>query len=1122
MQIKRARERIVMSLCIIFLLFAPTSATAQSNSMKVSLNLKSASVKEFFDAVKAQTGLNFIYNTEQVKSMSRITIQSKGQPITEVLDKVLANTGYTYEIEGNIVTIVYQQSKEKKKIITGVVVDEGGEPLPGAHIKLLKTEHSAVTDVEGNFSITIVNQSNPVLTVSYLGMTTQNVKVANGKPLRIVMKPDEKQLDEVVVTGYVKISKNSFTGTSVSVSADQLMSVSKTNVLGALQVFDPSFRIAENNLAGSNPNKVPELYIRGRSGIGTTELDAESLSKSSLENNPNLPTFIMDGFEISVQKLYDMDPSRIENITILKDAAATAMYGSRAANGVVIITTVTPKPGKINVNYNFTGTLEYPDLTDYNLMNARDKLQTEVTAGLFKADPEAENYVSEQASLDEIYNKKLNNVVRGVDTYWLSKPLRTVFNHKHSLYLDGGMENLRWGVDLSYNKDEGVMKESFRDRMSAGLSLSYRLGNFQLRNYLSYTYTKSSDSPYGSFSDYTSKLPYDEYLDEYGNYLKTTYGWNGTSGSENPLYEATLGSYSHDKSWELIDNIELLWNITSHWLLKGQFSVTKSNSEANDFLDPRSQKNEEKLGFNNVVSGQLDVVTGNSLSWDANLTISYNHSIKKNNLNFLAGVNAKSSTGNGLAISYSGFPSGTLSAPGYAHSIYGNPSASDTKSRLLGALATFNYSYDNIYLADVSTRFDGNSEFGSDNRFAPFFSGGVGLNIHNYKKLKDWEWLNRLKIRTTYGVTGKVNFSPYDAQTMYRITTERWYKTGLGASLIALGNSNLGWEKTGNWDFGVDLDMFDGLFQMDFSYYRKKTKDLVTNITLPSSTGFTSYKDNIGEVMNKGIEIQIRSTLLNTKDWMVALYANLGHNKNEILKISDSLKDYNNKVLAKYDNYDVAYERTKQEYADTHLQYVEGGSLTSIFAVRSLGINPADGKEIFVKRDGTITYDWNAADQVVVGNEEPKGQGSFGLNLRWKNFTLFSSFLYEFGGQRYNRTLIDKVENARISSQNVDHRVLTGRWQNVGDRTPYAALQTQLVTTTRPTSRFIQDYNMLTFNSLTLGYDFDSSWLKKFHLGMLRLELSGNDLFHVSTVRAERGLDYPYSRSFAVSLKMSL
>ncbi|MFR9260245.1 MAG: hypothetical protein ACLVL2_03670 [Bacteroides cellulosilyticus] len=160
--------------------------------------------------------------------------------------------------------------------------------------------------------------------------------------------------------------------------------------------------------------------------------------------------------------------------------------------------------------------------------------------------------------MDGVYNKKLNNVVRGVDTYWLSKPLRTVFNHKHSLYLDGGTDDLRWGVDLSYNKDAGVMKESYRDRMSAGLSLSYRLGSFQLRNYFSYTYTNSADSPYGSFSDYTSKLPYDEYQDEFGNYLKTTYGWNGTSGSENPLYEATLGNYSRDKSWELINNVELL------------------------------------------------------------------------------------------------------------------------------------------------------------------------------------------------------------------------------------------------------------------------------------------------------------------------------------------------------------------------------------------------------------------------------------------------------------------------------------------------------------------------------------------------------------------------------------
>jgi len=274
--------------------------------------------------------------------------------------------------------------------------------------------------------------------------------------------------------------------------------------------------------------------------------------------------------------------------------------------------------------------------------------------------------------------------------------------------------------------------------------------------------------------------------------------------------------------------------------------------------------------------------------------------------------------------------------------------------------------------------------------------------------------------------------------------------------------------------------------------------------------------------MNKGVEIQLRSNLFQNKDWLVALFANLGHNKNEILKISDSLKDYNNKVLAKYDDYDKAYERADGKYAQTYLQYVEGGSLTSIFGVRSLGINPADGKEIFVKKDGSITYDWAASDQVVIGNTEPKAQGTFGLNLRWKNFTLFSTFMYEFGGQRYNRTLIDKVENALISSQNVDRRVLSGRWQNVGDMAPFGRLQTGMIATTRPTSRFIQDYNVLSFNSLTIGYDVPAERLKKFHLGMLRFELSGNDFLRTSTVRAERGLDYPYSRSFALSVKMSL
>lgn len=1112
-------KRRVFMLCLFALSMILSAWALPPDEKKVTLDLKDVPMETFLNTVKQKAGINMLYNSKMFKGVEPVTVKATNEPWRELLDRVLSPKGFTYATKDGIVVI--KKKDQKTRVLEGKVVDDMGGELPGVTVLILGKERNigTMTDADGAFSLGLPD-GDATIRLSFVGMQSLEIhtgKLNLDKVHTFKLKPDSKQLEEVVVTGYAKISKNSFTGTSVTVSADQLMSVSKTNVLGALQVFDPSFRIAENNLAGSNPNNVPELYIRGRSGIGTTQLDAESLSKTSLKNNPNLPTFIMDGFEIKVEKLYDMDPSRIESITILKDAAATAMYGSRAANGVVIITTVTPKAGKVNIDYNFTGTLEYPDLTNYNLMNAREKLETEVAAGLYKAGPEED--FSDQSRLDEIYNKKLSNVVRGVDTYWLSKPLRTVFNQKHSLYLDGGTDDLRWGADFSYITGEGVMKGSYRDRMAGGLSLSYRFGAFQLKNYLSYTYTKSEESPYGSFSDYTSKLPYDEYMDENGNYLETTYPWTGGT-NENPLYEATLKSYDRSKSWELINNTELLWNINSYLLLKGQFSVTKSNSDSRQFLDPRSKKNSEKLDATNVVSGKLDVATANMLRWDATATLSYNRSIKKNNLNFLIGINATSDTGESFGITYKGFPSGELSSPGYANRVPELPVNSDSKSRLFGTLGTFNYSFDNIYLADASIRFDGNSKFGSDQRFASFFSGGLGMNLHNYPFMKQFEWLDRLKIRGTYGVTGKVDFSPYESQTIYQIITNNWFKTGLGASLMGLGNSALGWEKTHNMDLGLDVDLFKGLLQMNLSYYRKKTVDLVSSVTLPSSTGFTSYKDNIGEVLNKGFEMQLRSAFLNTKDWYVAAYVNMGYNKDEITKISDSLKEYNKRVQEKYSGYDTF--KGRPEYSATYLQYVEGGSLTSIFGVKSLGINPADGKEIYVRPDGTITYDWNAADQVVIGNTEPKLRGSFGFNMRWKQFTLYSTFMYKLGGQQYNSTLINKVENAPIKGKNVDRRVLTGRWQKPGDCTPYGRLQTDgVVAVTRPTSRFVQDYNELTFNSLTVGYDFDAEWLKKARIGLLRVELSSSNLFNVSTVLFERGLDYPFSRSVAASVKLS-
>ncbi len=1009
------------------------------------------------------------------------------------------------------------------------MLDEKSETLPGATVLLRGTTLGVVTDADGKFRMEVPQMDTTVLLISFIGYQTHEVVLKkdpknDAKELVIRMKLEVAEVDEVVVTGYAQIRKESFTGNSISVSREELLNVSKTNVIQALQVFDPSFRIQENNQWGSDPNAVPEMYIRGRSGIGVKQLDANSLSKSNLEENPNLPLFIMDGFEITVQKLYDMDPNRIENITILKDAAATAMYGSRSANGVVVITTVAPKPGEVSVSYGLTGTLSMPDLTDYNLMNAAEKLETERVAGLYTYDSD-EEVAYNQLTLDEEYYKKLANIKRGVDTYWLSKPLRTVFNHQHSLYIEGGSTDMRFGLDVLYNNDNGVMKESARNRYGVGLSIDYRLGDFQIKNYISYNVTKSKESPYGSFSDYTKKMPYDEYKDENGKYLKETQEWIVGGDEENPLYEATLKNYDEDQIDELINNLAINWYINDYWQIKGQFSVTKTTTRGERFLDPESQKNGDLLGKDNPISGELRTEENNGFKWDLTATAAYNRSIGKNYINLTFGINAKDEQSKSLSSFYKGFPNGSLSSINYANEIVEKPTVNQNKSRLFGMLASLNYTYDNIYLLDISLRMDGSSEFGVDKRFAPFFSGGVGINIHNYEFMKNLGYVNMLKIRGSYGATGKVNFPAYAARTMYKIQNDKWYRTGIGASLVALGNSGLTWETTNTLDVGFDIQMLDGLIYVNASYYRKKTVDLINDVTIASSTGFTTYVDNIGEIMNKGIDVQVRSDVYKSKDWMVAVFGNLSHNENKLLKISESLKAYNDQVQAQYADYGTGYlgaSAGDTKYSKTFTQYVEGGSTTSIWGMKSLGINPSDGEEVLVRRDGSTTYEWEAAEQVILGDTEPKVQGAFGFNVRYKNWSLYTTFLYKLGGQEYNSTLVNKVENARISSENVDKRVFSQRWKQPGDHAKYKKLQTKgVIQTTRPTERFVQDNNVLTLNSLTLGYDFGQKILKKIGFGVLRLELGANELFRVSSVKFERGIDYPYARKMNISLKAS-
>ena len=981
------------------------------------------------------------------------------------------------------------------------------EPMVGVTIRLDGHSTGVITDINGCYVLTLPEKGGLVI-YSYIGFETRKIKVTSRQKVDVQMVEATESIQEVIVTGYNSIQKESFTGNTTKIEKEDLLKVNPNNLISAIQTFDPSFRIQENLAAGSDPNSLPQFVLRGQTGIGETTLgqtSTSSISREVLSGNSNLPIFILDGFEVDVEKIYDLDMNSIHSINILKDAAATAMYGSRAANGVIVIERRAPEAGKFRVQYSGVLSAELPDLSSYNLMKAREKLETERLAGLYDSNtPEIDPYTNG-------YYQRLNNVLTGVDTYWLSQGLRTALNHKHSVFIDGGENDVRWGVELGFRGTEGVMKHSSRKNANAAFYVDYRIGGLQIKNKVTYTYNKSTDVPFNSFSDYSHLLPYMRLYDENGDYVRRLEKFDGASGTQvNPLYEINFyNSFDHSGYDEVTDDLSLNWRITDGLRLRGQFSVLMRNSTGDLYKDPASASYSASTGN---INGEKTESTQKRTVIDGSLSLMYNNTFKGHNLNICLSSNMRQTQSTASETRYRGFPGGDLVSSNYAAEVYGKPSSSDNTTRLVGALLTSNYTYNNIYLADLTGRIDGSSEFGSDKRWSMFWSTGAGINIHNYDFMKSNELFSMLKFRASYGLTGKTNFSLYSAKDMYQLQTDSWYPTGYGVFLYQMGNPNLKWERKYTLDYGVEIGLWHDKIYLKASAYDERTIDLITDYTIPSSTGFTSYKENMGKVKNTGVELELRARLYSDRNWLFQLYGSFARNKNTIIEISQAMRDYNKRVEELFSGYNPE-SSSDSKYAKTYLKYYEGASLTSIYGMKSLGISPTNGKEIYLRRNGDVTDVWSADEWTIIGDTAPKGQGSFGYTLSYKQLSMFASFLYTFGGDAYNNTLVSYVENADIKNDNVDKRVLLDRWQKPGDITTMKDIRDRNVTT-GASSRFVQKNNTLQWSSLTMSYNFRPEQLKKLHLSGLRLSFTMNDLFYWSTIRQERGLDYPYSRSF--------
>ena len=1077
------------------------------NAQTVTLKKQNASLEEIIWELKEQTKFVFLYSSADIATVKGIDIDMQNSQIDAILKKCLEGTDLQFVKENNAIIIRQANGKTavpqvQSRKITGKVIDEDGNPLPGVAVLIEGTTIGVATDMDGKYDLTCPEMKDIVLKFSYIGMKPKSVVVGNKTVVDVTLESDSQEMDEVVVTGLLNRRKSGFAGTTTVISKQELAKVSTGNIFTTISTLDAGFKIEENNLDGSNPNKLPDFTIRG---------------KGSFQNGSTAPIFILDGFEVTSQKVFDMDINRIESITLLKDASATILYGSRASNGVIVIETTAPKAGKLRVTYDFKPTIAIVDLTDYDLMNAREKLQYEKEAGLYTQEitPGYEdNDRREQGELDKAYYNRYKNIVEGVNTYWLSQPVKNAFSHAHSLFVEGGADNVRYGIDASYNQNKGVMKESGRDRFGLGFSLIYRIKDkITIKNYISYAHTHAYNSPYGSFSQYAKLNPYERIYNDNGELIPKL-----SDGDTNPLYDALLPNRNFTKDQEFREQLSVDWFIRDGLRLKGQMAIVKGETSGEIYKSPFSAEF-LKTTYNSesrvqeylpiAERGYLSMTDGASFSYDGNVTLNYNTLVNEKHIIYAGvGLEVTQNDNNSHGFIMTGFPDDRYSDPAFAiqYKKETKPSSSESKSRAIGFFANGNYSYDDRYFADVSVRIDGSSKFGADKKYAPFWSAGAGWNVHNEKFFKHTK-ISMLKLRYSYGVTGNQEFSAYQAKTMFQFNTDRLYNSGISAALMGYGNPDLEWQNQYQSNYGFDFGYAKDRIRLQFNYYQKKTEGMLTSVSVAPSLGLPSntFTSNLGKIQNKGVEVNLNAVLIRDQgkdfEWSVMLQA--AHNKNKIMEISTALKNIN--------------EKNNQDKTTPAAVYEEGESMSAIKAVPSLGIDPTTGQELFMKKDGTITYTWDATDKVICGDSEPKVFGNVGTNLYWKGWNLNMVFKYDLGADYYNSTLAERVEGAN-PRYNADRRVLNNRWKEPGQHALYKNIKEY--TTTYISSRFVQKENTLQLTSLSLSYDLNREWIRKFGLNTMRLSFYMNDVFRASTVKNERGLDYPFQRSFVFGLNI--
>ncbi|WP_257666825.1 SusC/RagA family TonB-linked outer membrane protein [Parapedobacter tibetensis] len=1102
---------------IMFLLFGGfLSVSASSYSQSITFKGTNIPFADVITVVRNQTGYTVFSAKSLLEEAKPITVDVSNMSLRDFLETIIANQPIAYQLEDKTISLsrkpvvsnssgqpVVSHMVRQQATITGRVIDaDTGEPMAGVTVQIKEEKIQTLTDDEGRYRLAIPqHMDQPILVFSFVGRTPTEISYTGQQTINVFLKPDVETIKDVVVTGIYQRQKESFSGSSATYTAKDLQVVGNQNVLQSLKTLDPSFAIIDNNQFGSDPNRLPDIEIRGKSSvIGLTE---------EFGTNPNQPLFILDGFESTLAIISDLSMDRVESITLLKDAAATAIYGSKAANGVVVVETKRPVAGQLRINYNLNSSVSFADLMDYNLMNAEEKLQFELLSEHYGFIDENNNIIR-NAENEVLYYERLKEVRRGVNTYWASEPLRTGLFHRHTLFAEGGDDNLRYSASLNYGNNNGVMKGSSRQTTNGNVRLMYRKGRLSVSNSLSIDYINANRETV-PFSQFSRANPYHRKYNAEGGMDKVldAYEFGGITvplvavNNYNPLYDLNNHNVNQQESQGFTNNFELDWRMVDALRVRARIGIRRFTDHDEIFNSPFNSQFE---GVDDLRKGTYEESNSKRLNYDGDLSLTYGKLLAdKHMVNAVGGMRMEQASTQQSAYRVEGFVDDDFANPNFA---FGYPEGSRSdyqRSMRRGASFFMNagYAYDQRILVDATVRSDGSSIYGSTRQFTTIWSAGLGWNIHNEPFLKNasGNWFSQLRLRGSIGNPGNQNFDDYISMRIYRYNNENRNPFGASVILNDLGNSNLQWQKTLDRNVGIDVTTLNDRLRINFDYFVKNTDPLLVFVALPSSSGTNRVAQNIGEQITRGFTGMADYTLLRRQqlNWRVNL--NMRQLKAEYQNMGNRLNNFN-----------------EANQSRNLVRYYDGGSPSDLWAVRSLGIDPATGREVFLNKNNEQTFVHNYADEVVVGNSEPTLEGIIGTSFFYKGFLASVNLRYRLGGQVFMQTLYEKVENITNvnAALNQDKRALYERWQKPGDNAQFKAISTNEITPI--SSRFVEDNNMLIGESFSLGYETtNAAWLRAIRASSITFRTYMNDIFYVATVTNERGIDYPFARSVSFS-----